>query len=63
MKKWDVEALHFTACNTKRALWVLLSGKFPNHLHRWQLTGAEQSALEEENQRLRELVRSLGGAP
>ena len=63
VKKWDEEALHFTACNTKRALWFLLSGKFPNHLHRRQLTGAEQSALEEENQRLRELVRSLGGAP
>ncbi len=63
VKKWDEEALHFTACNTKRALWFLLSGKFPNHLRRRQLTGAEQSALEDENERLRELVGSLGGTP
>ncbi len=34
VKKWGEEAPYFTACNTKRALWFLLSGKFPNHLHR-----------------------------
>ena len=62
VKKWDEEALHFTACNTERALWYFLSGKFPTRLHRRQLTGAEQSALEEENRRMRELARSFAGS-
>ncbi len=63
VKKWHEEALHFAACNAKRALWFLPNGKFPSHMHRRQLTGAEQSALEEENLRLRKLMRRLGGTP
>ncbi len=61
--KWNEEAFNFTPCNTKRALWFLRSGKSPNHLHRRQLTSAEQTPLEEENRRLKELVRSFGGNP
>ena len=56
---WDEEAMHFTMCNVKRALWYLTGSRFPRHLRRRQLTGEEQTRLERENKELRALVRAL----
>ena len=57
---WDKEARHFTMCNTKRALWYSTGSRFPRHLRRRQLTGAEQTRLERENKELHAPVRELG---
>ena len=56
---WDEEAMHFTMCNMKRALWYSTGSRLPRHLRRRQLTGEEQTRLEQENKQLRALVREL----